>query len=79
MKSHAEFIQPCARSTIPHFSLAAMLRAAWQQLRRWNSLYRQRQQLASLSDEMLKDIGLSRADIESETIRPFWDEPFRRC
>ncbi|WP_417791767.1 DUF1127 domain-containing protein [Stutzerimonas xanthomarina] len=79
MKSHAEFIQPCARSAIPRFSLAATLRAAWQQLGRWHALYRQRQQLASLSDEMLKDIGLSRADIETETIRPFWDEPFRRC
>jgi len=38
-------------------------------------LARQRRQLASLSDEMLKDIGRSRADIEWEASRPFWDEP----
>tara|TARA_R100001143_G_scaffold8036_1_gene10333 strand:- start:1589 stop:1756 length:168 start_codon:yes stop_codon:yes gene_type:complete len=55
------------------------LHVVWQQLSRWHALYRQRQQLAALSDEMLKDIGLSRADIETETTRPFWDEPFRRC
>jgi len=39
------------------------------------ALARQRRQLASLSDEMLKDIGRSRADIEWEASRPFWDEP----
>jgi uncharacterized protein YjiS (DUF1127 family) len=78
MKSHAEFVQSCARSATPHFSLGRSLRAAWQQFGRWHALYRQRQQLASLSDEMLKDIGLSRADIETEITWPFWDEPFRR-
>lgn len=78
MKSHAEFVQPCVRSTTAHHSLGRSLRTAWQQLSRWHALYRQRQQLAALSDEMLKDIGLSRADIETETTRPFWDEPFRR-
>lgn len=78
MKSHAEFVQPCATSATSRYSLGRLLRAAWRQLGRWHALYRQRQQLASLSDEMLKDIGLSRADIETETTRPFWDEPFRR-
>lgn len=78
MKSHAEFVQPCVRSTTAHYSFSQSLRAAWQQLGRWHALYRQRQQLAALSDEMLKDIGLSRADIETEITRPFWDEPFRR-
>lgn len=78
MKSHAEFVQPCAGSVTAHFSLGGTLRAAWQQFGRWHALYRQRQQLAAMSDEMLKDIGLSRADIETEITRPFWDEPFRR-
>lgn len=45
------------------------------QLRRWKTLYDQRHQLASLSDAMLKDIGLSRADAEREASRPFWDDP----
>nr|WP_319250103.1 DUF1127 domain-containing protein [uncultured Celeribacter sp.] len=36
---------------------------------------RQRRALANLSDEQLKDIGLSRADVEREAERPFWDAP----
>ncbi|KHL67845.1 hypothetical protein SF06_33700 [Pseudomonas flexibilis] len=43
--------------------------------RRWKTLHDQRHQLASLSDAMLKDIGLSRADAEREASRPFWDDP----
>jgi uncharacterized protein YjiS (DUF1127 family) len=77
MKSHAELVQTHLRSS-RSISLTALLLAAWQQLSRWHALYRQRQQLAALSDDMLKDIGLSRADIETEANRPFWDEPFRR-
>lgn len=45
------------------------------QLRRWKTLHDQRHHLASLSDAMLKDIGLSRADAEREASRPFWDDP----
>jgi uncharacterized protein YjiS (DUF1127 family) len=48
------------------------------QLRRWRDLYQQRHQLASLSDATLKDIGLSRADVEQEASRPFWDDPLQR-
>ena len=54
---------------------AALFGRAWRTLRRWNELARQRRQLASLSDGMLKDIGRSRADIEQEANRPFWDDP----
>lgn len=52
-----------------------LLLQAWQKLRRWNELARQRHQLAGLSDAMLKDIGRSRADAEWEASRPFWDDP----
>lgn len=55
-----------------------LLRDGWRQLRRWQELARQRRQLASMSDAMLKDIGYSRADIEQEASRPFWDDPLRR-
>ena len=34
---------------------------------------RQRRHLASLDDRMLRDIGFSRADVELEIDRPFWD------
>jgi uncharacterized protein YjiS (DUF1127 family) len=38
----------------------------------WLERTRQRRHLGQLSDHMLKDIGLSRADVESETAKPFW-------
>ncbi|MGZ7457061.1 DUF1127 domain-containing protein [Pseudomonas sp. Ma2-10] len=45
---------------------------------RWYELHRERGMLAGLSDDALKDIGLSRADIEHEIIRPFWDDPMNK-
>lgn len=36
---------------------------------------KQRQQLRSLDDRMLGDIGVSRADVHRESTRPFWDLP----
>jgi uncharacterized protein YjiS (DUF1127 family) len=38
----------------------------------WLERVRQRRQLAQLSDHMLKDIGLARADVEIEVSKPFW-------
>jgi uncharacterized protein YjiS (DUF1127 family) len=32
----------------------------------------QRQMLAALDDRMLKDLGLSRADVQRECSKPFW-------
>ncbi|MFN4275737.1 MAG: DUF1127 domain-containing protein [Ferrovibrio sp.] len=34
--------------------------------------WREREQLAELSDATLKDLGLSRADIDAELRRPVW-------
>jgi len=51
--------------------------AATSQIARWRLLHRQRIELASLSDDALKDIGLSRADVYEETDRPFWDDPMK--
>jgi uncharacterized protein YjiS (DUF1127 family) len=33
---------------------------------------RQRRALARLDDRLLRDVGLSRADVEREYSRPFW-------
>jgi uncharacterized protein YjiS (DUF1127 family) len=38
----------------------------------WLERIRERRQLAGLSDDMLKDIGVSRADIEHVVEKPFW-------
>ena len=38
----------------------------------WQQRARERRQLESLSDHMLRDIGLSRADVFAEASKPFW-------
>ncbi len=38
----------------------------------WQERRRQRRHLARLGDYMLRDIGLSAADVEHETHKPFW-------
>jgi uncharacterized protein YjiS (DUF1127 family) len=38
----------------------------------WLDRHRQRRSLLELDDHILHDIGLSRADIESEAKKPFW-------
>ncbi|MDF0732611.1 DUF1127 domain-containing protein [Pseudomonas entomophila] len=63
----------------PHsFSLSHALNVALHHVARWYQLGRQRRQLASLSDEALHDLGLSRADTLQEVERPFWDDPLRK-
>jgi uncharacterized protein YjiS (DUF1127 family) len=38
----------------------------------WQQRARDRHQLQSLSDYMLRDIGLTRADVFAEASKPFW-------
>ncbi|MET1081274.1 MAG: DUF1127 domain-containing protein [Pseudomonas sp.] len=47
----------------------------WAKVRRWNELARQRRQLLRLNEAALKDLGLSRADVEHEVEQPFWHDP----
>jgi uncharacterized protein YjiS (DUF1127 family) len=57
-----------------NISLRSLLIVLADRLDRWRMLSRQRYQLMGMSDHILKDIGISRADAEREAIRPFWDE-----
>jgi uncharacterized protein YjiS (DUF1127 family) len=41
-------------------------------LERWAERRRGRRHLRELSDHMLKDLGLSRADVEGEASKQFW-------
>ncbi len=38
----------------------------------WHERARQRRQLRGLSDRMLSDIGITRAEAEAEAEKPFW-------
>lgn len=38
----------------------------------WQARWRERGRLERLSDHMLKDIGVSRADAEREALKKFW-------
>ena len=48
------------------------LRDAVELLLVWQQRARDRRQLQSLSDHMLRDIGLTRADVFAEASKPFW-------
>jgi len=43
-------------------------------IRKWRRRTHERAELAALDDRMLKDIGLSRADAEFLSNKPFWRE-----
>lgn len=64
---------------LPHSPRLSMMgRTLLARLQRWAQLYRQRRDLARASDAMLKDLGLSRADVMRESERPFWDDPLAK-
>lgn len=48
------------------------LRAAILRIVLWHERSRQRRHLMLLDDRLLKDMGLTRADIEAEFEKPFW-------
>jgi uncharacterized protein YjiS (DUF1127 family) len=47
---------------------------AWLKVKDWREVSRQRRDLRDLSDQLLKDIGISRADAIREADRTFWDK-----
>ncbi len=51
---------------------ADLLWAAFDMLLSWMEIARQRRFLQMLDDRLLQDVGLSRADVEAETSKPFW-------
>ena len=42
------------------------------QLLTWQDRARERAHLRDLNDHMMKDLGLSRADVDREASKPFW-------
>ena len=54
--------------------LTGALKHAFGTLRGWNRRARERAQLGALSDRMLSDIGITRADAIFLSSKPFWRE-----
>ena len=66
---------PAVRQRLARRFGRAIRRVAWTvciRLLQWHELARQRRALLALSDHMLKDIGISRAEAEREARRAFW-------
>ncbi|HVZ00894.1 MAG TPA: DUF1127 domain-containing protein [Dongiaceae bacterium] len=53
-------------------ALAAFVAGLWRTLRDARARALQRRHLVALSDHQLRDIGLSRSDVELEWKKPFW-------
>jgi uncharacterized protein YjiS (DUF1127 family) len=80
--------QDCTHTMTPRAqsALALLLALAWFALRRlgrgcrraaeigllWTERAQQRRALGQLSDHMLRDIGVTRADAWAEADKPFW-------
>lgn len=71
-----ERMSTAGRSTFNYFTWAMAEAAA--KIARWRQLSRDRAELARLSDDCLRDIGLSRCDVRRECARTFWDDPLKR-
>jgi uncharacterized protein YjiS (DUF1127 family) len=65
-----DFARGLAQRRAGHFALR--LRRAVDLLLTWHARARQRRQLCTLNDRMLRDIGLTRADVLAESSKPFW-------
>ena len=61
-----------APASQPIRTVFAMLKGLKEQLTAWRLRQRQRTVLLSLSDAELQDIGISRAQANFETDKPFW-------
>lgn len=71
MQTHGTLFLPAARIGSGK-RFGARILAVLVTLETWLARRRERLDLAQLDDHLLKDIGLSRADVERETAKPFW-------
>lgn len=52
----------------------ALVLAMVRRVRRWHRLAYERRLLGSLDPHQLRDIGITRAEAQRESARPFWDD-----
>ncbi len=65
-------IAPATRRSRQARGLGARLAGLLQGAAAWAERRRQRLALATLDDNLLRDIGLTRADVDCEAGKPFW-------
>lgn len=53
-------------------SAGALMRSLYDTLRGWQRRYEGRRRLAELDDRLLRDVGLTRAQVIAEAAKPFW-------
>ncbi len=70
---------PCIEQPLNGFwqHLGNILHRIGNTITRWDQLAQQRQQLRGMDDRMLRDIGLSQADVKRIAGRRFWDDPLQ--
>lgn len=61
---------PLRKSSVRATNILALVMKA-------TAIRRERQQLSELDDHLLHDIGITRADAQSEATRPVWNAPAR--
>ena len=61
-----------SRKDISFKGLGALIVNAMDTVLDWQDRARQRHHLGEMDDHLLRDIGLSRADLEYESSKPFW-------
>jgi uncharacterized protein YjiS (DUF1127 family) len=59
-------------ASLPRVSAKPFLQSLTDVVLLWQERARQRHMLASLDERMLRDVGLSRAEVSAETMKPFW-------
>ncbi len=67
-------IHPCvgAADRLGPRSRSARFHAAVTAAARWLRNWKERRLLVAMSDDLLRDIGLTRGDVEREFERPYW-------
>ena len=70
---------PCIEQPLSGFwqHLGNILHRIGNTITRWDQLAEQRRQLREMDDRLLKDIGLSQADVKRIAGRRFWDDPLQ--
>ncbi len=67
----AQSVETCVLEQATINRRSAILRA-FDALLRWQERAAERRRLSGMEDYILRDIGLSRADIDQEVRKPFW-------